>query len=110
MKVRNAASEQMSKKEVDKVRIFFCHWALNHSFNFLKFGTFFFLLSLFTLKNCLLHFHFPNFFVDACTFFFTFQDGQVRRKDWDEGDVFKAQSPPARALPVTATTLVKIKR
>ena len=32
MKVRNAATEQMSKKEVDQVRIFFCHWALNQFF------------------------------------------------------------------------------
>ena len=29
MKVRNAATEQMSRKEVDKVRIFFGHRALN---------------------------------------------------------------------------------
>ena len=48
MMVRNAATEQMSREEVDKVRIFFGHRALNQpsSFLILVFPFFHFLLRL----------------------------------------------------------------
>jgi len=45
MKVRNAGTEVMSKKEVDRVRIFFCHRAFNQFFKSLALFRFHFSLS-----------------------------------------------------------------